>query len=197
MTLVGLDFDNTLVCYDNLFYRIALEKNLIESNVGKTKVEIRNSLRAKGRDCDFTELQGEVYGKQIERAEKFEGMFEALKALKSRNISLVIISHKTKYPYRGPQHDLHESALKWLDRNNFFCKAGLNLSRNDVFFLPTKEEKIKKIEELKCDYYVDDLLEILNNIKTSIQGVLYNKLIATIDSAIKMNHWDELAEIVK
>ena len=40
-------------------------------------------------------------------------------------------------------------------------------------------------------------MQILDNIKTSIQGVLYNKLIERIDSAIKMNHWNELAEIIK
>ena len=30
MTLLGLDFDNTLVRYDKLFYKVALEKGLIE-----------------------------------------------------------------------------------------------------------------------------------------------------------------------
>ena len=33
MTLLGLDFDNTLVRYDNLFHKLALEKGLINDEV--------------------------------------------------------------------------------------------------------------------------------------------------------------------
>ena len=29
MNYIGLDFDNTLVCYDKLFYEIASKKNLV------------------------------------------------------------------------------------------------------------------------------------------------------------------------
>ena len=33
MTLLGLDFDNTLVCYDKLFHKLALEKGLIDKSI--------------------------------------------------------------------------------------------------------------------------------------------------------------------
>ena len=44
MTLVGLDFDNTLVRYDRLFYNLALERHLISKDTPMDKIEIRNSL---------------------------------------------------------------------------------------------------------------------------------------------------------
>ena len=47
MTLLGLDFDNTLVLYDNLFHQIALEKGLIDHSVAANKIAIRDYLRHK------------------------------------------------------------------------------------------------------------------------------------------------------
>ena len=35
--IVGLDFDNTLICYDDVFYKIALKKKLININVSNNK----------------------------------------------------------------------------------------------------------------------------------------------------------------
>ena len=43
--IVGIDFDNTIVCYDSLFYNIALEKGLIPSNISKSKNSVRDYLR--------------------------------------------------------------------------------------------------------------------------------------------------------
>ena len=82
MTLLGLDFDNTLVCYDDLFHQLALEKDLIPDNISADKIVIRDYLRGQGRDEDFTLLQGEVYGLRILDAKPAEGMLNALKDLK-------------------------------------------------------------------------------------------------------------------
>ena len=103
MTILGLDFDNTLVCYDRLFYQLALEKNLIDETVPPKKIDIRNSLRSKNLEDEFTILQGEVYGLHILRAEPAEGMIKALEEIHQRGIKMVLISHKTKTPYMGPK----------------------------------------------------------------------------------------------
>ena len=34
------------------------------------------------------------------------------------------------------------------------------MSLDDAFFNTTKEEKVKKVEELGCNYFIDDLPEI-------------------------------------
>ena len=74
MTLLGLDFDNTLVRYDKLFHQLALEKNLIEQIVPANKTAIRDYLREQGKEEQFTLLQGEVYGPRILEAEPAEGI---------------------------------------------------------------------------------------------------------------------------
>ena len=65
MTLLGLDFDNTLVRYDKLFHQLAVEKKLIKETFPCDKIAIRNFLRNEGKDENFTLLQGEVYGLRI------------------------------------------------------------------------------------------------------------------------------------
>ena len=85
MLKIGLDFDNTLINYDFLFYKLAVEKNLVPRKLDKNKLAVRDYLRALNKDREFTLLQGEVYGKRIFEAEQSEGMFEALKKLKKAN----------------------------------------------------------------------------------------------------------------
>ena len=43
--VVGLDFDNTLVTYDELLHLSALERRLIQPNIGKNKKEVRDAVR--------------------------------------------------------------------------------------------------------------------------------------------------------
>ena len=45
--VLGLDFDNTIIKYDELFHRVAFEKNLIPADLPKEKNTVRNYLREK------------------------------------------------------------------------------------------------------------------------------------------------------
>ena len=87
---------------------------------------------------------------------------------------MFIVSHKTKYPYNGPKYNLHESATRWLKKNNFFDPLGLKFNRNDVFFEISKSNKIHRIHELKCTHFIDDLPEILDMIDSNCSKILYN-----------------------
>ncbi len=46
---IGVDFDNTMVCYDAIFHRVCLEKGLIPSEIPINKSEVRNYLRRGGK----------------------------------------------------------------------------------------------------------------------------------------------------
>ena len=56
MTLLGVDFDNTLVQYDKLFHSLAMENGLIDQSIKANKLAIREYLRSKGKEEDFTLL---------------------------------------------------------------------------------------------------------------------------------------------
>lgn len=174
MIKLGLDFDNTLTNYDSLFFKLALEKKLVPKTLAKSKLAVRDFLRASKKEREFTLLQGEVYGKRIFEAKQSEGMFKALKKLKKDGINFYIVSHKSKNPYLGPKYDLHDSAMKWLERNNFFSADGLRMSKDNVYFELTKESKINRIEILGCTHYVDDLPEILMLLNNNIKKIHYN-----------------------
>ena len=198
MTLLGLDFDNTLVTYDNLFHQLAIEKNLIEPSMPSDKISIRNYLRSKGLEERFTLLQGEVYGLRILDAQPADGMLEALHKLQTKGIDLVLVSHKTRTPYKGPLYDLHQAALSWLEKHGFFASSGLNWSKEQVFFEVSKEAKIRKIESLGCTDYIDDLPEILAMLPNNINGILYDPNNSHIQyMGTKIKEWKLLPESSK
>jgi len=157
---IGFDFDNTIVSYDVLFHKVALEQGVIDETVSVNKLAVRDYLRDKNQEDIWTEMQGYVYGGRMEEAEAYPSVFKVMRNLKSAGHSLAIVSHKTKHPYLGQKYDLHEAARKWIDR--YLCEEGIPLIANEnIFFEVTKEEKLAKIKQYGCDVFIDDLPEIL------------------------------------
>ena len=198
MTLLGLDFDNTLVRYDKLFYQLALERKLIKESLPADKIIIRNHLRSKGQDEDFTLLQGEVYGRRILEAEPAEGMLNALKRLKKDGVQMRLVSHKTKTPYKGPKYDLHQAAWEWLDKHKFFDNDEIGWQQEQVHFAETKSEKIKIINELKCTHYIDDLEEILDRLPATTKKILYSPNENTHNNGrfVVLKNWEDLTNLI-
>jgi hypothetical protein len=159
--LVGLDFDNTIVCYDALFHRLATERGLLAEGVLATKGHVRDFLRRISREDDWTEMQGEGYGPRIVDAEPFPGVKDFLIGCLRRGIRCAIISHKTRTPYLGPKHDLHAAAHSFLQAHGFYDTARTGLSPSSVYLELTKQAKLERIGALGCDLFVDDLPEFL------------------------------------
>ena len=159
--IVGLDFDNTIACYDGLFHRLAVERGLIDADHAADKTAIRDGLRAAGREDDWTEMQGLAYGPRIVEAEPFPGAVDCIAALHEAGgagVVTYIVSHKTRTPYRGEPHDLHAACRAFLTRYGI-SPALIPATR--VFLEPTKEAKIERIRALGCTHFVDDLPEFL------------------------------------
>ena len=172
--LLGIDFENTIIKYDELFYRVAREKNLIPSGIVNEKIEIRNYLRANNREDEWTRMQGEVYGPRINEAVPFEFVIEALGCLKDAGIRMCLVSHKTKTPYLGKPFDIQQAALGWLENQGFFDHNKLNWSIDDVFFELTRKEKIARIISLGCTHFIDDLPGILCMLPRNIKKFLFS-----------------------
>lgn len=197
MKIIGLDFDNTLTNYDNLFFETARDLNLIPGTIKVSKVAIRDYLVSINKEEDFTLLQGEVYGLRIADADQTQGMYSALMELKERGYKLKIVSHKTKYPIKGEKYDLHKGALNWLIKNKFLNKNGLNFKKEDIFFESSKNAKIERIYKENCDVYIDDLPEILNLINPKIERILYKAKEDSKKYAFKTMHsWSDLVKIL-
>ncbi len=160
MIHLGIDFDNTLVCYDGVFAETACEQKLISSSERTlSKDALRNRLRAEGREEDWTKLQGYVYGPGMSRAKPFPGALEFLAACRERGIAVCVISHRTAKPFLGPAYDLLSAARQWLDANGFFAKTGI--AQEHAHFELTKQSKLARIALESCTHFIDDLPEFL------------------------------------
>ncbi len=170
MLKIGIDFDNTIACYTDAFYQAAIEKNLIPKGIDPSKSGVRNYLLLVNQESEWTQLQGYVYGTRMDLASPFEGVDFFFSHCQKRKILPYIISHRTKYPYLGPQYDLHKAAKEWLDKQSF--------SPKEFFFELTLEDKLQRIGSLKCDYFIDDLPELLSEdaFPIHVQKILFDPL---------------------
>ena len=195
--IIGLDFDITLVIYDELFAKVAKEQGVGNNEALNDKITIRNYLRSMNQEELFTKIQGEVYGKRITEARAAKNMVNTLIILNQRGIKLNIISHKTKTPYKGPRYDLHESAWKWIKENLKDHDGRQLFEESDVYFEETKEKKVDRIRDCKCTHFIDDLPEILEMIDGKIVKVLYCPKNREERHGMKvMSDWTQLQKIL-
>lgn len=157
---IGIDFDNTIVSYDELFHKVAIEQALVPADLPRSKLAVRDYLRKIDNEPVWTELQGFVYGTKMEDAKAYPFVIEFMKFARDKGICIAIISHKTKHPFVGPKYNLHEAARSWVASTLMDGVTNL-VEPDNVFFESTKEEKIARIAHVGCDYFIDDLPEIL------------------------------------
>ena len=65
------------------------------------KGQVRDTLRAMGREEDWIHLQGYVYGPGMTGVDPFPGVAEALRALANDGVEVFVISHKTRPKQKG------------------------------------------------------------------------------------------------
>jgi hypothetical protein len=158
--IIGIDFDNTIIDYNDLFYEAGLKLGILPDNTSCNKKAIRDYLIGIGREEDWTRIQGLVYGEYIRKAKVMEGFSRFSHLCYGRGWKIFIISHKTRGSIIGEKFDLHTSAFSWLERNMIY---GTNIrgAVAGVFFEVTRSEKICRINQLGCDIMIDDLAEVL------------------------------------
>jgi hypothetical protein len=143
-----------------LFHKVALERSLISPEVPINKVAVRDHLRNTNQEDAWTEMQGYVYGARMNEAIAYPGLIEALRAIKYAGHELFIVSHKTQYTYAGERYDLHAASRAWI-ADHLQIPSPILVHNSNIFFNPSKDEKIEKISQLGCDIFLDDLPEIL------------------------------------
>ena len=198
---IGLDFDNTIVCYDQIFHKAAVERNLIPKDISPFKESIRDYLRSIDREKEWTLLQGYVYGARMEEALPFPGLLDFLQTVKQLGFKITIISHKTKTPYLGPAYDLHQAAQDWMTRQRFFDSSSADIKLEDVSFEVSKEKKLQRIAATGCHLFIDDLPELLadSDFPNQVQRVLFssNNINPIQGDCLTAKTWEELLILVK
>ena len=137
-----------------------VEQALVPANLPESKLAVRDYLCKIENEPAWTKLQGYVYGTKMGDAVAYPLVIEFIKFARDKGISLAIVSHKTKHPFIGPKYDLHEAARGWV-ANTLMDGVTNLIEPENVFFELTKKEKIARIAHIGCDYFIDDLPEIL------------------------------------
>jgi len=173
---LGIDLDNTVICYDKLIYDLAKKKypdlNFTKSNISKESIK-KKIIKFYGNN-QWTELQGLIYGEKILKADLYDNFKEVIKELKN-NFKIFIISHKTRYPVLGEKINLRNSAKNFLKNNKIsFCENEL-IDQKRIYFAETKQEKIDIIKGQKIDIFIDDLDEILSELPKNIKKIHFSR----------------------
>lgn len=157
---LGIDFDNTLVSYEGLFFRVGQDLGLLSADAPHNKTDIRSWLVSQGRENDYIRLQGVVYGTGVQHASAYPGVRECLETLRDMGVSLFLISHKTRHALAGEPYDLHAAAHRWLSANGFSPDI---FPKEHIFLETTRAAKLQRITELHCTHFVDDLPAVLTD----------------------------------
>ena len=84
MIRLGLDFDNTIINYESLFHKVAVERGLIPKKLPAHKKIIRDFLIEKQIEEEFTLIQAEVYGKRILEAKPTKNFIKSIQNINKR-----------------------------------------------------------------------------------------------------------------
>lgn len=196
--ILGIDFDNTIVNYDNVLYERALQSGLIPSGVERDKKNIRDKIRGlPDGERQWRKLQAFIYGKGMKDSVLSEGVKPFFDACRDAAIHVSIISHKTKFASLDDERvNLIDTAVDWMKRNRFFEKNGLGLSLERVYFESTRQEKIERIKQLGCTHFIDDLEETFleDSFPTNVERILYAKENSGLKDVKALASWKDIYE---
>ena len=192
---VGIDLDNTIISYNNSFLRLAKKYNLSKTRSLNKNIIKKNIIKKFGMP-EWTRCQGKIYGKEILINDSHKDVKKNLIFLKKK-FNIFLISHRSKYPYLGKKINLHDQAIKWLNKKKFLGKNKIFTKKN-VFFETSLQKKIIRINKLNCKIFIDDLSLVLKKLPRSITKIHFsNKIEYTFSGYYVMKKWKFLPLILK
>jgi len=173
---IGLDFDNTIITYDELFCALAKRWGLIEDAFCGGKQALRDAIRLlPDGELAWQRLQGQIYGKGIAQAKIVAGVAQFLRRCRIEGCSVIIVSHKTEYGHHDPERvNLRKAALDWMAAASLFDRSR-GIAPENVYFESTRQEKLARIAALHLNYFIDDLEEVLSDptFPPSVKRILF------------------------
>lgn len=194
---IGIDFDNTLVCYDGLFKTLAVEMGFDPQTLPDDKQGIRDFLRSQEYgEILWQQLQALAYGPRISEAELFPGVRETLAGCIERGEQVFVVSHKSRFAAQDNGGvDLQQAAREFL--------AGCGLCEQlidpqQVYFESDRAAKVARIAALGCDLFIDDLPETFAEcgFPATSRKVLFSSVCPS-DSLECCGSWQEISALLQ
>jgi len=161
---IGIDFDNTIITYDEVFCAAAKKSGLLDSEFVGGKRSVRDAIwRLPDGELAWQRLQGQVYGKEIAGARMITGVEGFLRRCRIERCAVVVVSHKTEYGHYDPDRvSLRKAALDWMAAQGLF-EGDFALPADNIYFESTRVEKLERIASLSLTHFIDDLEEVLSD----------------------------------
>ncbi len=202
--IIGIDLDNTIVSYEDIMHKVALQRGLIQLDVGKNKKNIRDKIRQMpDGEIEWQRLQAIVYGSRMEEARVIDGVQTFFELCKLYKVKVYIISHKTEFArFDETGTNLRVVAMTWMKENKFFETDGLDMLQENVYFESNRHEKIERIRHLRCTHFIDDLEETFfeNSFPANVEKILYTPHMqdvsreTTLREARVFTSWEEIRD---
>ena len=156
---IGIDFDNTIACYDGVFHAPRWSAALIPPDLPSDKNSVRDHLNGSGRKDEFTELQGYVYGARMDLVALYPGVLEFFDAAREGGHDALHRQPQDAPP--ASRRALRPSRLGPRVSPVAMRRRWRHPTPESVFFEETKELKVARVAALDLDVFIDDLPEIL------------------------------------
>ena len=197
---IGLDFDNTIANYDQAFPEVArilgYETNNFNATLNKRDLKLK-LLKQPDGDTAWQKVQGLVYGKFIDLASLYPGVYEfVLRALASGH-EIFIVSHKTELGHFDESRTpLRQAATTWLINQKLVGDSDSKIKLQNIYYAETRDEKINKIVELQLDVFIDDLDEVLSDrsFPKRTRKILFGSGATTSQEILAMQSWREVGD---
>ena len=193
---LGIDLDNTIINYENLFSRVAIDLGLLPESMRRaSKADVKRALSQDNDGHDWMRLQGQVYGQYVSQAKPYTGALETLRSLTANpDLRVCIVSHKTRYGhFDETRADLRDAAMDWLAAHELVGSNSAGVDERDIFFTDSREEKIGVVGNLGCRAVVDDLIEVLTHsaFPATSRRILFapNSRISPTDDILVCRSW--------
>ena len=173
--IIGIDLDNTIIDHSSNFIVTAEKFGLVKKdfinlcqNFPKTSIkEIlkKNIISQKNGRKQWEFLQGQVYGNYLKNSKVFIDFYKFLVLCKINSYRVYIISHKSKFAHQDPKKNLIRKSSKIFLKKNYIFNNFFGIDEQNIFFCDSVNKKIEKINQLNCNYFIDDLPKIFNKKK--------------------------------
>ena len=198
---IGLDFDNTVVSYDHLLQEEAIQRGWLEAAASSGKRAIRDRIRQRPQgEQKWRQLQAVVYSVRMREAVLSEGVDRFVARCRQQGAAVFVVSHKTEYAAGDATAHLRAAALAWMQAKGLFRAEGWGLSRGQVYFESTRQEKVQRIRALRCTHFIDDLEETFlePTFPAQVARILYDPYgQATSASPVRIARtWEQVAAYV-
>ena len=200
--IVGIDLDNTLAIYDDLIYKVAYERRLIDVNVKSHKRDVRDAIRSlPDGEVHWQRLQGLIYGPRMAGARMEDAAKRFIKRGNRILVKFRIVSHRTDLAkYDETNTNLRKAALEWMHSQGFFDPQVLGMKVDDVYFESTRSDKVARIISLGCTHFIDDLEEVFaeKRFPDDIMKILYSSFrpCNLPDGVVLADSWKQVESLV-